>query len=192
MTSKIGHLTARYGEAVAYAIEAHGDQPRKGTDIPYVQHPIAVSAIIENGGTEDQAIAGLLHDVLEDCGRHHDVEIERRFGPDVLSMVEDLTDGVAEASGAKPDWTLRKRTYLTSLCQKVDEVILVSAADKLHNAQAIAADHAEIGDAVFERFKPARHDTVWYYRSLISVFAGRLGEDHRIVRQLRQAVDAWA
>jgi (p)ppGpp synthase/HD superfamily hydrolase len=190
---QISYMTDRYCDAMRYAIEAHGDQLRKGTAIPYVQHPIAVSAlVIENSGTEDQAIAALLHDVVEDCGPAHADEIGRRFGHEVLSMVMDLTDGVADERGEKPEWSARKGEYLAKLGGKPDRVILVSAADKLHNALAIAADHEEIGEDVFKRFKPERSQVLWYYRSLIDVFQERLGQDHRLVRQLRAAVDAWA
>jgi len=186
-------LSSRYSEALTYATGAHDGQFRKGTTIPYIHHPMAVSAlVIEHGGSEDQAIAGLLHDVLEDCGAGHAGEIEARFGAEVLRIVEGLTDGLPDSAGDKPAWRERKERYLTQLAQTSEDIVLVSAADKLHNATAISDDHAEIGDAVFERFKPSKSETVWYYHSLARVLGDRLGKDHRLVRRLRAAISGWA
>ena len=193
MTRDSHRFTSRYGEALSYATAAHDGQLRKGTSIAYIHHPVAVSAlVIEHGGTEDQAIAGLLHDVLEDCGWEHGVEIERRFGEVVLRIVEGLTDGVADTAGCKPPWRERKERYLAHLSSVADEVVLVSAADKLHNAMAIGADHAEIGDAVFDRFTASKSETAWYYQSLAAKLGERLGSDHRLVRKLKSAISAWA
>lgn len=186
-------LSDRYAEALTYAAAAHHGQFRKGTGIPYIAHPIAVSALaIENGGTESQAIAALLHDVLEDCGAHHGPEIERRFGADVLRIVEGLTDGVPDDSGAKPEWRSRKLAYLAHLATADLQTVLVSACDKLHNATAIADDHALIGENVFERFSQPKSETVWYYRELLRVLADRLGEDHQLPVRLKAAVGRWA
>jgi (p)ppGpp synthase/HD superfamily hydrolase len=193
MTHASHGFTARYGEALTYAAGAHDGQLRKGTSIPYIHHPVAVSAlVIEHGGTEDQAIAGLLHDVLEDCGGEHGIEIERRFGEDVLRIVQGLTDGVADSTGRKPEWRDRKELYLAHLSSAPDEVVLVSAADKLHNAMAISEDHAEIGDQVFDRFRASKSETIWYYQSLTARFGERLGQDHRLVRRLGAAMIGWA
>ena len=97
------YLSDKYPEAVGYAAAAHARQLRKGTNIPYVSHPIAVSAlVVEHGGNEVQAIAALLHDVLEDCGAHHGPVIAARFGADVLRIVEGLTDGLPDHRGVKP------------------------------------------------------------------------------------------
>jgi (p)ppGpp synthase/HD superfamily hydrolase len=186
-------LTETYAEALSYAAAAHHGQFRKGTDIPYIFHPIAVSAlVIENGGTETQAVAALLHDVLEDCGAHHGVEIARRFGEDVLRIVAGLTDGVPDGTGEKPEWWQRKIAYLAHLGTAPRETVLVSACDKLHNALAIADDHAVMGDAVFERFAQPKASTIWYYRALEAVVSQRLGVDHRLVRRLTDAIARWA
>jgi (p)ppGpp synthase/HD superfamily hydrolase len=186
-------LSSRYGEALTFATAAHDGQLRKGTAIPYIHHPMAVSAlVIEHGGSEDQAIAGLLHDVLEDCGAGHAGEIEARFGAEVLRIVEGLTDGIPGHNGRKPPWRERKERYLAHLSETPEEVVLVSAADKLHNATAISNDFCEIGDAVFERFKPSKSETVWYYQRLAGVLGDRLGKDHRLVRRLRAAIGGWA
>ena len=114
------HLSEKYREAVGYAAAAHAEQVRKGTNIPYVSHPIAVSAlVVEHGGNEVQAIAALLHDVLEDCGAHHAPVIAERFGSEVLKIVEGLTDGVPDDHGVKPLWRERKELYLAHL-EKAD------------------------------------------------------------------------
>jgi len=185
-------LTEKYAKAVGYAAAAHSKQPRKGTDIPYISHPIAVSAlVIEHGGSEVQAIAALLHDVLEDCGAEHGPEIARLFGGDVLTIVEGLTDGLPDAHGMKPPWHERKEGYLAHLETAHLDIVLVSACDKLHNAMAIADDHSVIGDAVFERFSMPKSDTVWYYRELARVISARLGSDHRLIRKLDTAMKRW-
>jgi GTP pyrophosphokinase len=186
------YLGDRYSEAVGYAAKVHARQTRKGTTIPYISHPIAVSAlVIEHGGTEVQAVAALLHDVLEDGGAHHGPEIAARFGQDVLTIVEALTDGVPDAHGAKPAWRERKEKYLTHLERADIDVVLVSACDKLHNAIAIADDHAVLGDQVFDRFSQPKASTVWYYRELARVISGRLGVDHSLVRKLGGSLNRW-
>ena len=183
----------KYSEAVGYAAAAHAKQVRKGTDIPYISHPIAVSAlVVEHGGNEIQAIAALLHDVLEDCGAHHGPVIAERFGNNVLAIVEGLTDGLPDAHGKKADWRGRKESYLAHLKSAELDVVLVSACDKLHNATAIADDHAAIGEAVFDRFSQPKSNTVWYYSELARIFSRRLGADHRLVGKLDAALKRWA
>jgi (p)ppGpp synthase/HD superfamily hydrolase len=187
------HLSEKYSEAVGYAASAHAEQVRKGTNIPYISHPIAVSAlVVEHGGNEVQAIAALLHDVLEDCGAHHAPVIAERFGSEVLKIVEALTDGVPDENGDKADWRKRKELYLAHLENADPDVVIVSACDKLHNAIAIADDHSLIGEAVFERFSQPKCSTVWYYKELARVISGRLGSDHRLVGKLDAALARWA
>ena len=167
-------LTERFVAALALAVEAHDGQQRKGTQIPYVSHPMAVASLaLEMGADEDQAIAALLHDVLEDGGAHYAAQIQAQFGSRVLSIVQACTDGVPDAAGNKTPWAQRKQAYLAHLAQASDEVLLVSGADKLHNARAINADLRSIGPAVFERFKAGRDGTLWYYQSLAAVFVQR-------------------
>lgn len=186
-------LTDTYAEAVTYAAAAHRGQMRKGTSSPYISHPIAVSAlVIEHGGSETQAIAALLHDVLEDCGSHHGPEIEARFGEDVLQIVEGLTDGVPDGDGQKPPWRKRKESYLAHLETASPDVILVSACDKLHNATAIADDYAAVGDEVFARFSEPKAGTAWYYDELARVFAARLGASHKLSARITAAVRRWS
>lgn len=180
MTDKPVSVTSRFSDAVEYARAAHDGQVRKGTAIPYISHPVAVaSLVLTYGGDEDQVIAALLHDVLEDCGAHHEPEIARRFGDRVRRIVLDCTDGTAEtkagaltAEAKREDWRNRKVAYLDSLGHKSDDTLLVSACDKLHNARCILDDLADpaTGVKVFDRFKAGREGTLWYYQRLAQAF----------------------
>ena len=167
-------ISSRLSSALALAVQAHDGQVRKGTTIPYIAHPMGVASIaLDFGATENQAIAALLHDVLEDGGPHYAPLIEAQFGAEVLALVQACTDGVPDASGMKADWGERKRAYLAHLAQAPAEVLLVSGADKLHNARAIVSDLITIGPEVFKRFKAGRDGTLWYYRALADVFTQR-------------------
>ena len=169
-------LTERFTRAVDYARIAHAAQVRKGTDIPYITHLLGVAAlVIEFGGSEDQAIAGLLHDTLEDCGAHHEPVIRTEFGDAVADIVLACTDGTAEgkashvdAEAKRSDWLQRKRAYLAHLAKAPDDVLLVSGCDKLHNARAIVQDlqNASVGRAVFSRFTGGTDGTLRYYEAL--------------------------
>ena len=163
-------LGERYGEALVYAHRLHREQRRKGTAIPYISHLLSVSAlVIEHGGDEDQAIAGLLHDAAEDQGGVDTLaEIQRRFGPGVAAIVSDCTDAWTEP---KPPWRARKEAYLAALPSKPARSLLVSLADKTHNAEAILADWRQLGDALWPRFTGGREGSLWYYRALAETFA---------------------
>jgi (p)ppGpp synthase/HD superfamily hydrolase len=133
-------------------------QLRKGTSIPYLSHLMAVSALVlEHGGDEEQAIAGLLHDAAEDQGGETTLrEIERRYGNDVARIVADCTDAWTEP---RPPWRQRKEAYLAKLPTKPARSLLVSLADKAHNASAILRDYRVLGERLWERFnggRPAR------------------------------------
>ena len=167
-------ITSRLSRALSLAIEAHDGDVRKGTAIPYISHPLGVASIVlEYGGDEDQAIAALLHDTIEDGGIKYADMIKAAFGGRVLALVEGCTDGVPDAQGHKADWYERKRNYLQHLSQAHDDVLLVSGADKLHNARAIVSDLSAIGEVVFERFSTKKDGTLWYYTSLSAVFKDR-------------------
>ncbi|HJU26830.1 MAG TPA: HD domain-containing protein [Rhodanobacteraceae bacterium] len=176
-------LTARFTQAVDYAREAHASQTRKGTSVPYIAHLLGVAGLVlEYGGDEDQAIAALLHDTIEDQGGHHEPLIRRQFGNRVVGIVLACTDGTQESKSAAitpeekyADWLQRKRRYLAHLAQVPDDALLVSACDKLHNACAILADlrNPIVGAAVFDRFTGKRDGTLWYYREIARVFSGR-------------------
>ena len=163
-------LTQKLGQALALAVQAHDGQMRKGTAIPYIAHPMGVASIaLEFGASEDQAIAALLHDALEDGGPHYAPLIEAQFGAGVLALVQACTDGVPDASGAKADWGERKRAYLAHLAQAPDEVLLVSGADKLHNARAIVTDLHETGAEVLDKFNGEPEAILTYYRECLRI-----------------------
>ncbi len=180
----------RLASAMAYAALIHGIQKRKGTNIPYVSHLMSVSALVmEFGGDEDQAIAGMLHDALEDCGAEHEKIIRTNYGDRVANIVRGCTDGVPDASGRKPPWRQRKERYLEHLRGAAMDTLLVSACDKLHNARAIVAD-LRAGHDVFSRFTAGKSGTLWYYDELASLFRERLGSDAAVARELTAAVEA--
>jgi (p)ppGpp synthase/HD superfamily hydrolase len=146
-------------------------------------HLLGVSSlVIEFGGDEDQAIGGLLHDVLEDCGAEHESVIRAQFGDRVAGIVLACTDGVAEekaghanAENRRRDWAERKRAYLAHLADAPDHILLVSGADKLHNARAILQDLEDpaVGESVFARFTGGRDGTLGYYEALSRIFVAR-------------------
>lgn len=167
-------ITDRFAQGLAMAIEAHATQVRKGTNIPYVSHPMAVASIaLEFGADEDQAIAALLHDAVEDGGTHFIERIRSAFGARVHDIVMGCTDGVPDANGQKSDWKTRKVAYIEHLSIASDDVLLVSGSDKLHNARAIVLDLERIGVKVFDRFTASTDETLWYYSELTKVFAVR-------------------
>jgi len=158
-------LTPRFEEALVFATQLHAEQWRKGTNIPYIGHLLAVASIVlENGGDEDAAIAGLLHDAIEDQGGVATrEEIRRRFGETVVEIVNGCTDADVLP---KPPWRVRKEAYIEHLRVASPAVRLVSAADKLHNARAVLADYRELGEELWMRFHGGRDGTLWYYRSV--------------------------
>ncbi len=176
-------LTDRFSRAVDYARIAHAGQLRKGTRVPYLSHLLGAAAlVIEYGGSEDQAIAGLLHDTIEDCGQAHEGMIRALFGETVVGIVLACTDATAEAkaaqdnpAAARRNWHQRKRAHLADITDAPDDVLLVVACDKLHNARAIVNDlqNPATGQSVFERFNGGRDGTLGYYHSLAHIFATR-------------------
>lgn len=173
-------LSGRFTQAVDYAREAHASQTRKGTSIPYIAHLLGVaSLVLDYGGDEDQAIAALLHDTIEDQGAHHEALMRRQFGDRVADIVLACTDGTREgkAEAATPaakraDWQQRKRRYLAHLAKASEDALLVSGCDKLHNARAIVTDLHDpaVGATVFDRFTGRRDGTLWYYGEIARVF----------------------
>ncbi len=160
----------RFEEALVYAARLHRDQARKGTGTPYVTHLLAVAAIVgENGGTEEEVVAALLHDAPEDRGGRGRLEdIRRRFGGEVARIVDGCTDTYEDP---KPAWRPRKEAYVEHVRHAPPSVRLVSAADKLHNARSILADLHASGDDLWDRFTGGREGTLWYYRTLADAYA---------------------
>lgn len=189
-------FTPRFEDALTLAHQLHATQTRKGTSMPYVGHLLAVTAIvIENGGTEDEAIAALLHDAVEDAGGDPIRQIIRaRFGEDVLAIVDGCTD---TDQTPKPPWRKRKEAYIAHVRHASPSVRLVSMADKLHNARSILQDYRTCGAEVWRRFKGGQAGSLWYYRSLIAVFreAGSsplLDELDRVVTTLEMLITTAA
>ena len=176
--------STRFVAAFTYACQLHAGQARKGTTIPYVSHLMAVAALVmEHGGDEDQAIAALLHDAIEDQNHDGSVpgELEKRFG----SRVRTLVEGCSDSEGpVKARWRTRKEQYLNHLSHAPGEVLLISAADKLHNARAILADYRTVGDELWKRFNAGREDQLWYYRRLVDALRHADAQD-----QARSLVD---
>lgn len=154
--------SATLDQAMLLAMEAFRHKRRKCTPVPYLTHLLAVTALVgEHGGDEEMMIAALLHDYLEDIPEGNETELRQRFGDRVANMVVMLSDTVVQP---KPPWKDRKERYLAKLAIKPPEVKLISAADKLHNCTTIVRDHRHLGDAVFDRFRPSKEQTCWYYR----------------------------
>ena len=162
-------LTPRFEDAFQFAHHLHAAQTRKGSRTPYIAHLMAVSALVlENGGDEDQAIAALLHDAVEDQGGKKTLEeIRQRYGERVARIVDSCSDS---DTIPKPPWNERKQAYIDHLRQAHPDVILVSLADKVHNARAILADLRREGETIWDRFKGAKEGSLWYYRTLVQVF----------------------
>ena len=158
------------------AAALHRQQTRKGNDIPYVAHLLAVCAIVlEHGGDEDEAIAALLHDAAEDQGGEPTLEvIGRLFGPKVREIVRECSDTFEQP---KPEWRQREEAYIAKLRDgKVSRsALLVSAADKLHNLTATVNDLRTQGDQFWTHFNSTRHDQIWYYSALSDIYCKRLG-----------------
>src|SRR4051812_8217782 len=191
-----GPLSERFDAALVYAARHHRQQLRKGSRVPYMSHLMSVSAIVlEHGGSEDQAIAALLHDAVEDApdGQGPTVlrEIRERFGEPVADIVEACSDGLDESGNRTGSWPERKRPYVAALLdpmKKSDEALLVTAADKIHNGSRIAADLREFGPAFWSTFNACEHELLWYYTSVEGAVAKRL-PDHPIAEALHRTVD---
>ncbi len=175
------YSTDRISAAFALAALVHEKQKRKSTDIPYISHPMAVAAQVSVwGGSEDQFIAALLHDVVEDGGAQYMPVIEEHFGKHVLDLVMACSDAAPQRGQPKGAWIERKEKYIANLRSAADEVLLISAADKWHNLASILADAKQLGEVVFDRF--IRQDfertdkkkmVLWYYKELLAVYRER-------------------
>ena len=191
-------LTDRFDRALLYATHVHGGQVRKGTPIPYIAHLLAVAAtVLEYDGSEDMAIAALLHDAVEDQGGEPRLsDIRNRFGDRVADIVRSCSDTVVNSSAGqqKEDWHTRKKRYVEHLNLVDQDTLLVSLSDKIHNARSILRDlrKPEIGKAVWDRFKNSRKDTLWYYRELAKSFQKRLKDQSakmQLADELSEIVD---
>ncbi|MBR8840818.1 MAG: HD domain-containing protein [Stigonema ocellatum SAG 48.90 = DSM 106950] len=168
-TTETPKLNHRFEQALVYANRLHRKQTRKGGDIPYVSHLLSVAALVlEDGGDEDEAIAALLHDAVEDQGGTATREvILNMFGTRVMEIVDGCTDA---DTIPKPPWLERKQQYIEKIRHASASVRRVALADKLHNARSILRDLSRIGEATWEKFKGGKEGTLWYYRTLLEVF----------------------
>jgi (p)ppGpp synthase/HD superfamily hydrolase len=171
-------LGPAYADAFLMAAEVHAHQLRKGSEIPYLAHLMAVSALVlDFGGDEECAMAALLHDTVEDCedGRAMEATIREHFGDRVADIVLHCSDAIAEPGKPKPAWHQRKQQYIDDLESAHHDALLVSACDKLHNARAVLGDLRIYRDALWERFSTkSGPDQVWYYQTLADLFSRRL------------------
>jgi (p)ppGpp synthase/HD superfamily hydrolase len=179
-------LGERFEDALRFAAVTHRTQARKGSGIPYVGHLLGVcSLVIEDGGSEDEAIAALLHDAAEDQGGERMLaEIRTRFGDHVADIVAACSDTFETP---KPPWQQRKQIYIDHLDRQPEAVLRVSLADKLFNARAVLRDYLLVGDDVWSRFRAGRDGQLWYYRQLADRFAKLL--PGRMAVELAEVVD---
>jgi (p)ppGpp synthase/HD superfamily hydrolase len=188
-------LTGQFSKALVYAELKHHNQVRKGGDIPYLGHLLTVAGLVINdGGSESQAIAALLHDAVEDAGGPATLEeIKKNFSDDVARMVDECSDTDQEP---KPPWRERKQTYINHLADVGDDTLLISVADKLDNARSMLRDYHEHGPKLWERFtvKDPR-DHLWYYGELLKAYRARgcsswmVDELDRVVKELKRLVE---
>jgi (p)ppGpp synthase/HD superfamily hydrolase len=181
-------LTPRFAEALRWCFEVHQSQRRKGSNVPYVSHLLGVAAIaLEFGASEDEAVAALLHDAVEDQGgAAMRQQILDRFGPAVTEIVDGCTDA---DTTPKPPWRARKEAYLARLPGESSSVHLVSAADKLHNVRSLIQEYRAQGESLWRRFNGGRDGTLWYYRAVADAL--KATRDHAsLVDELDCAVSA--
>jgi GTP pyrophosphokinase len=182
-------LTSRFTDAFAFAFDVHRGQTKKGGSVPYISHLLEVAGtVLSFGGTEDEAIAALLHDTVED---HPDIAsfetVAKRFGPRVAEIVESCSDSNVIP---KPPWKPRKEKYIVHLRDAGEAVLMVSAADKLSNARAVMKDYREVGEEVWNRFNAGKTDQLWYYGAVTKALtdAAGNGRARAIVEELSRAV----
>src|SRR5438876_11275421 len=186
-------LTWRFDLAFQFAHGLHHQQTRKRTSIPYIVHLMAVCALVlEAGGDEDQAIAALLHDSVEDQGGLATLEtIRQLFGQRVAAAVESCSDSTVSDPIKKLPWRDRKEKYLMHLRSANTDALIVGAADKLHNARAVLADYRQIGEELWSRFSVPKAEQLWYYSALVDAFKQTtapnvlVSELERVVKELR-------
>lgn len=184
----MGLFSARFDAALGFAARAHADQRRKGTTTPYITHPVSVAMyLLQVGRSEDVAIAGLLHDVVEDTGIGLEV-IRVEFGDRVAALVAAVTEHKSE-DGVERPWEVRKREALDHLVGADEDVLALKAADALHNVSATREALLKEGDVIWQRFKRGPRESLWYYGEISRLVQERLGDD-RLSIDLAGAVDA--
>ncbi len=179
------NLSPQFDQALHYAAIVHAGQLRKGTGVPYLAHLLGVASIaLEYGANEEEAIAALLHDAVEDAGGQGRLaDIRQRFGPVVAEIVAGCTDSDAPV---KPPWRERKEAYLAHVAHAGTGTRLVSAADKLYNVRTILHHYRAHGEEVWRKFHGGREGTLWYHRAVTNAF--RQGGTNELIAELDRAV----
>ncbi len=174
--------------ALTFAARAHRHQVRKGTDVPYIVHPVGVMLLLEHAGETDPELlaAALLHDTLEDAGVTLD-ELAQRFGPRVAGIVL----GCTEPDHGSAPWEVRKQHTVATLREAPRDVQLVAAADKLHNLTSMTLEHTRDGEQLWKRFNRGRASIEWYYRAIAASLSATPLADHPLVRELRDTVNTF-
>ena len=148
-------------EAIKYAVDQHAGQVRKGTDVPYITHPLEVLTILNAmQANPTTMMAGVLHDTVEDTGATID-DLRNRFGDAVAALVAGHSEDKSKT------WDERKALAIAELAEAPYELKCVVLADKRSNIRNMARDYAELGDALWERFNAPREKQAWYYAGAI-------------------------
>ncbi len=187
-TAGAAGLSKRFQDALTYAAIKHADQTRKGSGVPYIAHLLGTASIaLEYGAGEDEAIAALLHDVVEDQGGAAVLEeIREKFGAEVARIVQACSD---TDQTPKPPWEERKRRYVEDLRTADRAVALVSASDKLYNAASIVRDHRRVGEALWRRFSAPKEKTIWYYGALVDALRANPATPRPLITELTSIVE---
>lgn len=191
MPEKEHKLTPRLHEALEIAYELFGQEARKQSQVPYLAHLLSVCAMVQmDGGNEDEAIAALLHDVLEDkADQIRPEEIKQQFGEHVLEIIRISSDTPRDyAGGKKPPWKKRKKAYLEHIYQTDASLLRVTIADKVDNARAILADHHRVGEEIWNRFNAGKKDQQWYFDGCLKAFDAA-GFNGPLLEELRKLVN---
>lgn len=176
------HLFSKLQEAINYAFSVHEKDVRKGTHIPYISHLMQVAGLVfELGGTQNEAIGGILHDVAEDAGGETALDqIQEKFGDEVRLIVLENSDSITADKESKAPWRERKVKYINSISRKHPSSLLVSLCDKIHNVRSLANDTRLVGKSHWKRFNASQEDSIWYYKSLLEKFKEVAHEDNRL------------
>jgi (p)ppGpp synthase/HD superfamily hydrolase len=173
----------KFQDALLFAVQTHDGDLRKGSDIPYVSHLLSVCALVlEDGGSEDEAIAALLHDTLEDHPKEvTKADLERRFGARVADLVVRCTDTPPDyRGGPKAAWHGRKAAYVERIREEPYPLCRVALADKLHNTRSVVLDYRRSGDAIWKCFKETREDQIRHHRALVDAFREAKAPKHLV------------
>ena len=190
-----GPLSPLYDDALTWAASLHREQLRKNTRVSYLAHLVAVSSLVlEDGGTETEAIAGLLHDAVEDCGGHLEPILRQRFGDAVVDIVMECSDAAPVPGKPKPPWSLRKQAYVDHFRTKAtDSALRVSAADKLHNARATLSDLRESEPrGTWTPHNACHHQSLWYYQAISETVTRRLPKSRTGVELTQVVTELYA